>query len=68
MHELYLWFAEERGRQSMLADLLMITPSAISQWRQIPIGHVTPIFEITGIPRWKLRPDIFEDMEAKDDG
>ena len=67
MHELHLWFAAERGRQSLLADLLKITPGAISQWHQVPIGRVMQIAEITGIPRWELRPDIFENMETKND-
>ena len=67
MHALYLWFAEERGRQSLLADLLRITPGAISQWHQVPIGRVLQIAEITGIPRWELRPDIFENTETKND-
>ena len=36
---------------------------AISQWQRIPIERVADVEEITGIPREKLRPDIFDRRE-----
>lgn len=63
MHELREWFAGERGRQSMLADRLGVTPGAITQWRRVPINHVALVSKITGIPREVLRPDVFEERD-----
>lgn len=64
MNELYKWFQAERGRRSMLAALLGICPSTISHWQkrgEVPFWRAIAISEITGIPRWELRPDIYED-------
>lgn len=65
MLELYKWFQAERGRRSMLAAMLGVGPSTISHWQkrgEIPFWRVRDIERVTGIPRWELRPDIFEDM------
>lgn len=50
---------------SAVAVELQITQSAISQWDQIPAERVLKIEQITGIPRGKLRPDLYPaDREA----
>jgi DNA-binding transcriptional regulator YdaS (Cro superfamily) len=41
------------------ARLLGITASAVSQWKQVPAERALQIELITGIPRDKLRPDLF---------
>jgi len=69
MLELYKWFQAERGRRSMLAALLGVSPSTISHWQkrdEIPFWRVRQIEEITGIPRWELRPDVFEEPRNAD--
>lgn len=44
-----------------LADLLKITPQAIYQWADIPIGRCPEISRLTGVPLADLRPDVFGD-------
>jgi DNA-binding transcriptional regulator YdaS (Cro superfamily) len=39
---------------------------AISQWQRIPIERVAHVAEITGIPREKLRPDIFDTRKPQE--
>jgi DNA-binding transcriptional regulator YdaS (Cro superfamily) len=69
MLELYKWFQAERGRRSMLAALMGIVPSNISHWQrrgEIPWWWVQKVSEITGIPRWQLRPDMYEEPRNAD--
>ena len=47
------------GTSDALAAKLEITPQAISQWTQIPLGRVFDVERVTGIPRDELRPDFF---------
>ena len=49
------------GTLKKLADKLDISPQALAQWgpRRIPIAHIRVIEHLTGIPREKLRPDIY---------
>lgn len=37
-----------------------ITFAAVSQWRQIPHERVPQVARVTGVPRWVLRPDLYE--------
>lgn len=37
-----------------------ITFAAVSQWRQIPHERVPQVSRVTGVPRWVLRPDLYE--------
>lgn len=50
-----------RGTKMLIATALGIGPAAISQWRRVPAKHLIKVERITGIPRAKLRPDIFGD-------
>lgn len=45
--------------ESWLAKQLGIAPQSLWKWRDVPIRHVNEIERIVGIPREKLRPDIF---------
>jgi DNA-binding transcriptional regulator YdaS (Cro superfamily) len=49
------------GRNADLARLLGITPSAISQWRQVPFRRALQIEARTEgrVTRAELRPDLF---------
>lgn len=59
MHELETWL--ERHTQSELADKVGVTQGAISQWlkRGVPPRRVKAVEKATGIPRERLRPDIY---------
>lgn len=48
------------GGAAALARTLKISRAAISQWKRIPIGRVAKIETLTGIPRYEMRPDIYE--------
>lgn len=50
---------ERKGLQSALAKHLGVTRQAISDWPAVPIDRLRDVEEFTGIPREKLRPDIF---------
>lgn len=64
MDELKAWLAG-RGRVQKLAEGCGITHSAVSQWgARVPTERLLDVERITGIPRARLRPDLFEGMEA----
>lgn len=50
---------KEGGGTVALAKRLGITSQAISQWDRIPAERVLEVERVTGIPRHKLRPDIY---------
>jgi DNA-binding transcriptional regulator YdaS (Cro superfamily) len=47
------------GGPQLLASKLGITSQAVSQWWRIPSGRVVAVSHVTGIPRIKLRPDLY---------
>jgi len=47
------------GLKSALAKHLGVTRQAISDWDAVPINRLKEVEQFTGIPREKLRPDIF---------
>jgi len=56
---------KDRGAQSRLARHLGILPEAVMQWREVPIKRVAAVEQYTGIPRHKLRPDLYpEERES----
>jgi DNA-binding transcriptional regulator YdaS (Cro superfamily) len=42
-----------------LARRLGITPTAIRKWYRVPDDRIIAIEKVTGIPREKLRPDLY---------
>jgi YdaS antitoxin of YdaST toxin-antitoxin system len=36
-----------------------VTPQAISQWKQVPASRVLKVESATGVPRYRLRPDLY---------
>ncbi len=59
MEHLLDWLNEQRGRRGRLAEVLSITPGALSQWTQVPANRVIEVEHATGISRHALRPDVF---------
>jgi DNA-binding transcriptional regulator YdaS (Cro superfamily) len=52
------------GSVKALAEAAGVRPQAISQWQRIPTDRVVRISEALGIPRHKLRPDLYEQPAA----
>jgi DNA-binding transcriptional regulator YdaS (Cro superfamily) len=56
------------GGSALARALGGISPQAVSQWRRVPPLRVLGVEQITGIPRYLLRPDIYpiprEDKDA----
>jgi DNA-binding transcriptional regulator YdaS (Cro superfamily) len=40
-----------------------ITPQAVSQWKQVPAERVLDVERATGVPRHRLRPDLYPASE-----
>jgi hypothetical protein len=47
------------GSQSELARQLDISRAAVCHWQRVPLRHLRRIAELTGIPRERLRPDLY---------
>lgn len=47
-----------------LAKALGITHGAVNQWRRVPAERVIDVERATGIPREKLRPDLYPSERA----
>lgn len=43
-----------------LSKALGLSRGAVSQWERVPVNRVNEVEKLTGIPRARLRPDIFE--------
>ena len=50
---------EAVGSLRSLARELGISPQALSQWKRVPAYRILQIEAVTGIPRERLRPDLF---------
>lgn len=48
------------GSGTRLAEFIGRTPQAIYQWTCIPVVHVDKISRETKIPKWILRPDLYQ--------
>lgn len=49
------------GGPVMLARRLGISHVAVCKWRRIPAERVMECEEITGVPCWKQRPDLYRE-------
>jgi DNA-binding transcriptional regulator YdaS (Cro superfamily) len=47
------------GGSSAIARALDLTPQAVSQWRAVPAERVLDVERISGVSRYRLRPDVF---------
>ena len=61
-------FKDHGVRSVTVARALNITKSAISQWRVVPLDRLAEVSTVTGIPREKLRPDLYAGMVYVGDG
>jgi hypothetical protein len=55
------------GGMRELARQMKITPQALSGWRlrgSIPHMRARQVSEITGIPIWELRPDVYKESDT----
>lgn len=47
------------GGGKALARALGVSPQAVYQWSRVPVDRVLEVERFTGIPRGRLRPDIY---------
>jgi len=50
------------GSQAEIARTLNVGVMTVSQWKnrgRIPSEWVLPVEELTGVPCWKIRPDLY---------
>lgn len=57
--EILIEAIEAAGGIKTLARALGINHQAFYSWKEIPPGRVIAIEKITGIPRSRLRPDLY---------
>ena len=50
---------EATGTLSALGQKLGISAQAISEWRRVPAERVLQVQNATGVPRSRLRPDLY---------
>lgn len=64
--ELKTVLADHGFNLSRFADLVEVNKSTATRWVNsgIPAARLVEVERRTGIPRQKLRPDLFEGMEA----
>ena len=48
-----------RGTLVSIARAIGRSHGAVWQWTQVPAEHVATVESVTGIPRHKLRPDLY---------
>ncbi|NLS02299.1 helix-turn-helix domain-containing protein [Rhizobium sp. P32RR-XVIII] len=47
------------GSSAIARSLGHLTPQAVLQWRAVPADRVLDVEKISGISRYRLRPDVF---------
>lgn len=58
--------ATRAGGVVALSTKLGLSRGAVSQWEKVPLERVNDVARITGIPRERLRPDVFGPAPACD--
>lgn len=48
------------GKLTEIGSKLGVTKQAISGWHAVPAEWVRQLADITGIPPWRLRPDLYD--------
>lgn len=57
--------AEPVGGVVALGSELGLSRGAVSQWKEVPSHHVIKVEALTGIPREKLRPDLYPEKRLE---
>lgn len=60
--------AKKAGSKYRLAKICGVTAQAVEDWQgrgQIPGKHVLTIEAELGLPRWKMRPDLYPPAEYR---
>lgn len=65
MFDIQKAFDERRGLRLKVARALKITHGAVSQWKRVPAERVILVAALTGIPRERLRPDLYPPDEER---
>lgn len=65
MFDIQRAFNEQRGLRLKVARALKITHGAVSQWKRVPAERVIVVEALTGIPRERLRPDLYPPNEGR---
>ena len=47
------------GSAASLARFLNVSRAAVCHWQRVPFKHLKTIEDATGIPRERMRPDIY---------
>jgi DNA-binding transcriptional regulator YdaS (Cro superfamily) len=47
------------GSYEKLGQMLGVTRQAVSKWKTVPVHHIIAVERATGVPREKLRPDLY---------
>ncbi len=55
----------ERGMLAFVARSLGITRGAVTRWEVVPAARVLDVERATGIPRERLRPDLYQQPRRK---
>lgn len=56
-----------RGANKAISKACGISTSAVAQWTRVPRRHVDKVSEVTGIPKFRLRPDLHsEEQDTKE--
>jgi hypothetical protein len=50
---------EQFGLMAKVAYGLGLTRAAVTKWSEVPAQYLVEVEKITGIPRQKLRPDLY---------
>lgn len=57
--EIVAYTVKKAGGMNVLAKALGIRYQAIQAWTKIPAERIVAVEKVTGIPREKLRPDLY---------
>ncbi len=50
---------KQAGGITALARSIGIKPPSVAEWRRVPAARVIAVENATGVPRERLRPDLF---------
>lgn len=50
---------KKAGGCTVVGRALGLTKQAVSQWQRVPAEHVWKVSQMSGIPAWKIRRDVF---------